>query len=260
MWLTKIFSLKLSHKYFNIKKKLRMVSYKIFSNYFFKCANGYQCDFLLKYTEWLFSYHLHCLQPFSTTGSWNLWFSSYWTTFQLLGKLTNMQISGGGKSYFIPLFCEDINLHLLIFELFIRRVSLTNTIRTRLCRKGVIANQTVCELFVYQMHVHVVETASKRCSVCEWFEFHSSKPKFVVFLREHEGNFAHCVDRLLHVCKPHACYPQFLHFFQYGLINVCRVRTQTMARLRFKENWFTVHLVRIVFKPHNVIKVSVARW
>ncbi len=39
------------------------------------------------------------------------------------------------------------------------------------------------------------------------------KPKFVVFLCEHKGNFAHCVDRFLHVCEPHACQLHFLCFF-----------------------------------------------
>ncbi len=81
------------------------------------------------------------------------------------------------------------------------------------------------------------------------------KIKFVGFLREHKENFAHCVEQFLHVCKPNAFYQHFFVFFQYRLINVCWVRTETMVHLTFKENWFIVHLVRIVCKPHNVIKV-----
>ncbi len=92
---------------------------------------------------------------------------------------------------------------------------------------------------------------------CEHVLHHTihHKRKLVVFLREHKGNFAHCVERFLRICEPQACYLHFLRFFQDRLINVCRVRTETMVRIMFKENWFTVHLVQIVRKPHNVLKV-----
>ncbi len=76
------------------------------------------------------------------------------------------------------------------------------------------------------------------------------KPKFVGFLREYKGNLQ--VSSCLWTVR---LLPAFLAFFQYGLINVCWVRIETMIHLTFKENWFTVHLVRIVCKSHNGIKV-----
>ncbi len=81
------------------------------------------------------------------------------------------------------------------------------------------------------------------------------KPKFVGSFVRAQRKFCALCRQVSPCLRTARLLPTFSAFFQYGLINVCWVHTETMVRLTFKENWCTVHLVRIVCKPHNVIKV-----
>ncbi len=91
-----------------------------------------------------------------------------------------------------------------------------------------LANQTVHEWFMCQMCICVDRTVTSCC-----------EPKFVIFLHKHKGNYAYCVDKFFYVREPHACCLCFLHFFQYGWVNVCWVRNETMVCV------FTLHLWKI---------------
>ncbi len=81
------------------------------------------------------------------------------------------------------------------------------------------------------------------------------KPKFVGFFARAWREFCTLCRKVSSCLRTTCLLLAFFVIFQYGLINVCWARTETMVRLTFKENWFTVHLVRIVCNPHNVIKV-----
>ncbi len=105
------------------------------------------------------------------------------------------------------------------------------------------------------MYVCVDETASMRCFICEWFEFHSPQTKICWFFARAWREFCALCRQVSSCLQTAPLLTAFFAVFQYGLINVCWVCTETMVRLMFKENWFTVYLVRIVCKPHNVIKV-----
>ncbi len=105
------------------------------------------------------------------------------------------------------------------------------------------------------MHVCVDTTASMRCSICEWFKYHSPRTEICWIFAQARKEFCALCRQVSSCLQTAHLLPAFFAFFQYGPINVCWVHTETMVRLTFKENWFTVHLVRIVCKPHNVIKV-----
>ncbi len=105
------------------------------------------------------------------------------------------------------------------------------------------------------MHVCVDGTASMRCTICTWFKYRSLQTKICWFFARAQREFCASCKKVSSYLRIAHLLPAFFALFQYRLINVCWVRTETMVRLTFKENWFTVHLVRIVCKLHNVIKV-----
>ncbi len=106
------------------------------------------------------------------------------------------------------------------------------------------------------MQVCVDRTTSMHSTICEWFKYHSPQTKICWFFARAQREFCTLCGKVSSCLRTARLLPTFFAFFQYGLINVCWVRTETMVRLTFKENWFTVHLVRIVCKPHNVIDVQ----
>ncbi len=105
------------------------------------------------------------------------------------------------------------------------------------------------------MHVCVEGAASMRCTICEWFKYHLPQVKICWFFARAQREFSALCRQISSYLRTARLLPAFFVFFQYGLINVCWVRIETMIRLAFKENWFTVHLVRIVCKPRNVTEV-----
>ncbi len=113
------------------------------------------------------------------------------------------------------------------------------------------------EQFAYQMHVCVDGTPSMSCTICEWFKYHSPQTKIYWFFVQAQWEFCALCRQVSSCLRTTHLLLAFFAFFQYGLIDLCWVRTETMVCLTFKKNLFTVHLVRIVCKPYNVIKVCI---
>ncbi len=94
--------------------------------------------------------------------------------------------------------------------------------------------------FVYQMNVHVDETANIRCAICIQFAYHSLQTKICRFFEQAQRKL--CTPRFFHVCELHACCLRFLNFVQYGLVSVRQVRAETMVRYVFTSHSQKINL------------------
>ncbi len=80
------------------------------------------------------------------------------------------------------------------------------------------------------MHVCVNGTASMCHMICEWFKYYSPQTKICWFFARAQREFCALCRQVSSCLQTTRFLPAFFAFFQYGLINVCWVNTETIVR------------------------------